>query len=424
MDPFEAAATGPHSLLLRSLITLGIGLLVGLEREYAKRVVDREEQFAGVRTYPLIAMLGFISALLGDLYGPSFLVVGFAGIIILVGATYVMMAKASSYGITTELAGIIVFLLGALVFDGYILLATTIAVLVVSLLTLKVRLHTFIATLSPGDIRAFIQFTIISALVLPFLPRGGFGPGGVWDLHEIWTMVILVTGISLAGYLLAKLLGSRKGTLLEGLVGGLVSSTAVALSLSRRSVTGTVAANQLAAVGIVASTAVLYPRLLLETWVLDRSLAMHLIPPIIAITVTALLAAFQLWRRIGHKQEDPSELQLTNPLNFAVALQFAGVYMAVQWLLMLATTHFPEQGIFVGSLLFGALDMDAITLSIARQDALSGAERGTAILLATISNTVMKYLFVLFFGDRSLRSTVGFGFGAILVVTILAMLLW
>lgn len=424
MDPFEAAATGPHSLLLRSLITLGIGLLVGLEREYAKRVVDREEQFAGVRTYPLIAMLGFISALLGDLYGPSFLVVGFAGIIILVGATYVMMAKASSYGITTELAGIIVFLLGALVFDGYILLATTIAVLVVSLLTLKVRLHTFIATLSPGDIRAFIQFTIISALVLPFLPRGGFGPSGVWDLHEIWTMVILVTGISLAGYLLAKLLGSRKGTLLEGLVGGLVSSTAVALSLSRRSVTGTVAANQLAAVGIVASTAVLYPRLLLETWVLDRSLAMHLIPPIIAITVTALLAAFQLWRRIGHKQEDPSELQLTNPLNFAVALQFAGVYMAVQWLLMLATTHFPEQGIFVGSLLFGALDMDAITLSIARQDALSGAERGTAILLATISNTVMKYLFVLFFGDRSLRSTVGFGFGAILVVTILAMLLW
>ncbi len=424
MDPFEAAATGPHSLLLRSLITLGIGLLVGLEREYAKRVVDREEQFAGVRTYPLIAMLGFISALLGDLYGPSLLVVGFAGIIILVGATYVMMAKASSYGITTELAGIIVFLLGALVFDGYILLATTIAVLVVSLLTLKVRLHTFIATLSPGDIRAFIQFTIICALVLPFLPRGGFGPGGVWDLHEIWTMVILVTGISLAGYLLAKLLGSRKGTLLEGLVGGLVSSTAVALSLSRRSVTGTVAANQLAAVGIVASTAVLYPRLLLETWVLDRSLAMHLIPPIIAITVTALLAAFQLWRRIGHKQEDPSELQLTNPLNFAVALQFAGVYMAVQWLLMLATTHFPEQGIFVGSLLFGALDMDAITLSIARQDALSGAERGTAILLATISNTVMKYLFVLFFGDRSLRSTVGFGFGAILVVTILAMLLW
>lgn len=424
MDPFEAAATGPHSLLLRSLITLGIGLLVGLEREYAKRVVDREEQFAGVRTYPLIAMLGFISALLGDLYGPSFLVVGFAGIIILVGATYVMMAKASSYGITTELAGIIVFLLGALVFDGYILLATTIAVLVVSLLTLKVRLHTFIATLSPGDIRAFIQFTIISALVLPFLPRGGFGPSGVWDLHEIWTMVILVTGISLAGYLLAKLLGSRKGTLLEGLVGGLVSSTAVALSLSRRSVTGTVAANQLAAVGIVASTAVLYPRLLLETWVLDRSLAMHLIPPIIAITVTALLAAFQLWRRIGHKQEDPSELQLTNPLNFAVALQFAGVYMAVQWLLMLATTHFPEQGIFVGSLLFGALDMDAITLSIARQDALSGAERGTAILLATISNTVMKYLFVLFFGDRSLRSTVGFGFGAILVVTIMAMLLW
>ncbi|MEZ4756635.1 MAG: DUF4010 domain-containing protein [Flavobacteriales bacterium] len=424
MDPFEATATGPHSLLLRALIALGIGLLVGMEREYAKRVVDKEEQFAGVRTYPLIALLGFLSALLGEQYGIAFLVAGFAGLFALVVATYVMMARTASYGITTELAGIIVFLLGALVFADHILLATIIGVVVVSLLTLKVRLHTFIASLSPGDIRAFIQFTIISALVLPFLPRGGFGPSGVWDLHETWTMVILVTGISLAGYLLAKLLGSRKGTLLEGLIGGLVSSTAVALSLSRRSVTGTASANRLAAVGIVASTAVLYPRILLEAWVVDRSLALHLIPPIMAITATALLAAFQLWRRNVLTVEETTELRLTNPLNFAVALQFAGVYMLVQWLMMLATLHFPAQGIFAGSLIFGATDMDAITLSIARQDGLPGPERATAILLATVSNTVMKYLLVLFFGDRSLRTTVGFGFGAILAVTILAMLLW
>lgn len=423
MDPFAASGPSPHSLLVRLLITLGIGLLIGLEREYAKRVVDKEEQFAGVRTYPLIALLGFLSALLAERHGAAFLVAGFAGLFAMVVASYVMMARAASFGITTELAGIIAFLLGALVFADHILLATTITVLVVSLLTLKVRLHTFIATLSPADIRAFIQFTIISALVLPFLPRGGFGPRGVWDLHEIWTMVILVTGISLAGYLLVKLFGSRKGTLFEGLIGGLVSSTAVTLSLSRRSHTGTAAAKRLAAVGIVASTAVLYPRILLEIGVVDRNLALYVLPSILGITATAVLAAVLLWRRADHRTDEPATLRVTNPLNFAVALQFGAVYMLVQWLMMLATAHYPEQGLYAGALLFGATDMDAITLSIAHKGELPEAQRAAAILLATVSNTVMKFALVLLFGDRSIRQGVGIGFGAILATTLIALLL-
>ena len=423
MDPFLEPGTGPHSLLVRLLITLGIGLLIGLEREYAKRVVDKEEQFAGVRTYPLIVLLGFLSALLADHYGKAILVAGFAGLFAMVVASYVMMARASSYGITTELAGIIAFLLGALVFEDRILLATTITVLVVSLLTLKVRLHAFIATLSPADIRAFIQFTIISALVLPFLPHGGFGPNGVWDLREIWTMVILVTGISLTGYLLVKLVGGRKGVLLEGLVGGLVSSTAVTLSLSRRSRAGTASGRRLAAVGIVAATAVLYPRILLEIGVVDQNLALHLLPSILAITAAAVLSAILLWRSAERRPEGMDDLQLTNPLNFAVALQFGAVYMLVQWLMMLATTHYPEQGLYAGALLFGATDMDAITLSIARSGALPEARRAAAILLATMSNTVMKFGLVLLLGERSLRRGVGVGFGAILLTTVIALLL-
>lgn len=423
MDPFAETGTAPHSLLVRLLIALGIGLLIGLEREYAKRIVDKEEQFAGVRTYPLIALLGFLSALLGDQYGPAFLVAGFAGFFAMVVATYLMMARSASFGITTELAGIITFLLGALVFEDRILLSTTIAVLVVSLLTLKVRLHSLIATLTASDIRAFIQFTVISALVLPFLPPGGFGPRGVWDLQDIWTMVILVTGISLAGYVLSKVLDARKGTLMEGLVGGLVSSTAVTLSLSRRSKQGTVAGKRLAAVGIVASTAVLYPRILLETWVVDRSLALQLLPSIIAITAVAILAAYLLWRNAHNATSDVPSVPLTNPLNFGVALQFAAAYMVVQWLMLLAMERFPQQGLNASGLLFGATDMDAITLSVARDGSLPDAERAHAVLLATCSNTVMKYALVFVFGDRGLVRSVGVGFGAIFVVTVLALLL-
>jgi uncharacterized membrane protein (DUF4010 family) len=423
-DALDPPLLEPHSLLVRLLTALGIGFLIGLEREYAKRVVDKEEPFAGVRTYPLIALLGFLSALIGERYGPAFLVAGFVGFTAMVVATYLMMARSSSYGITTELAGIIAFLLGVLVYEDRILLATVITVIVASLLSLKVRLHQFITTLTPQDIRAFIQFTIISALVLPLLPAGAYGPGGVWDLHDIWTMVILVSGISLGGYLLAKVMGGRKGTLMEGLVGGLVSSTAVTLSLSRRSRAGQVATKRLSAVGIVAATAVLYPRILLEAWAVDRELALHLLPRLALIAVVALGMAYLLWRRANGHEEDPADLALTNPLNFGVALQFAAVYMAVQWLMALATAHYPAQGLYAGSLVFGATDMDAITLSIARQGELAHGQRGNAILLATCSNTVMKFLLVLLFGDRSLRKGVGMGFGAILMATLLALLIW
>lgn len=423
MDMVDTLPTGPQSVLVRLLVATGIGLLIGLEREYAKRVVDKEEQFAGVRTYPFIALLGFLSAYLAERFGPWVFVACLTGMIAMVIATYLMTARAGSYGITTELSGIITFLLGALVFGDRVLFAILITVIVTTLLTLKVRLHTFITSLSPQDIRAFIQFTVISSLVLPFLPDEPFGPHGVWNLHEIWLMVILVTGISLAGYLLARLMGNGTGSILEGAIGGLVSSTAVTLSLSRRSIPATHAVKRLAATGIVAATAVMYPRILLETWVLDRELALHLLPSVLAILAAALIASYLLWRNAKNRPEAPAGIHLTNPLNFAVAIQFAAVYMLIQWLMVIATTHYPTQGLYASGMVFGATDMDAITLSIARRSELPGSMRSTAILIATASNTVMKFLLVVFFGDRSLRTWVGYGFGGILLTT-LATIAW
>ena len=217
-------------LIQRVFIALALGFLIGLEREYAKRVLDKEEQFAGVRTYTFIALFGFLCAHLAQQYGDWVFVAGLSGMIALIIATYVMSAKAGSYGITTELSGILAFVIGAVVFQGEVLYAVIVTVIITTLLSLKVKLHSFIVTLTPQEIRAFIQFVIISAVILPFLPNGPMGPNGVWNLHQIWVMVILVTGISLTGYLLAKLFGSSNGTLLAGIIGGLVSSTAVTLT--------------------------------------------------------------------------------------------------------------------------------------------------------------------------------------------------
>lgn len=419
MENIDLLEGGPESLLSRLLISAGIGFLIGLEREYAKRVVEKEEHFAGVRTYTFIALFGFLAAFLGQRSSEWIFVLGLLGFVAMVITTYVMTARSGSYGLTTELSAILTFLLGAMVFHGYILFATLLAVIIAALLSLKVKLHGFIATLTPEDIRAFIQFVIISALVLPFLPEENFGPGNVWNLRDIWTMVILVTGISLAGYLLSRMVGARKVALLSGVLGGLVSSTAVTLNFSRRSHAHPGAAQAVAAVGVIIATATMYPRILLETWVVDRMLAAQLILPIAVITVVAFVAAYLLHRRAD--EGTASEVPLTNPLNFRVALQFALIYMGVQWLMVLASDRFDAQGIYAASLVFGATDMDAITLSIARSEvANEPLQRVTAILLATLSNTVMKYLIVVFFGDKSLRKFVGIGFLAIFLATLVA----
>ena len=408
-------------LIQRVFIALALGFLIGLEREYAKRVLDKEEQFAGVRTYTFIALFGFLCAHLAQQYGDWVFVAGLSGMIALIIATYVMSAKAGSYGITTELSGILAFVIGAVVFQGEVLYAVIVTVIITTLLSLKVKLHSFIVTLTPQEIRAFIQFVIISAVILPFLPNGPMGPNGVWNLHQIWVMVILVTGISLAGYLLAKLFGSSNGTLLAGIIGGLVSSTAVTLSMARRSREHPRGPQLVVAASIIGATGVLYPRILLETWIIDRELAILLIAPIVFITLVSFGIAYFIHRKGG--KGTTVAVPTMNPLNFTVAIQFAVVYMAVLWLMDLASTHQSAQGAYAASLVFGATDMDAITLSIARNtDTFGVMKSAVAVLLATLSNTVMKFMIVVFFGDRSLLKWVGVGFGSIFVATVIGMM--
>lgn len=419
MQEFDLIEGGYQSLLARLLISAGIGLLIGTEREYSHRVVEKEESFAGVRTYTFIGLFGFLAAFLGERIGGWILIAALLGFVALVIVTYVMTARSGSFGITSELSAILTFLLGVLVFDGHILFAILVAVIVTGLLSLKFKLHRLIATFTPEDIRAIIQFVIISALVMPFLPEENFGPRDVWNLREIWTMVILVTGIGLAGYLLSKMVGTKKGTLLTGILGGLVSSTATTLGFSKQARAKTGASQMLATVSIIAATATLYPRILLETWAVNRDLAMQMLAPIMFITLVAFGIAYAVHRREGSAKV--AEVPLTNPLNFTVALQFALIYMAVQWLMSLASEQYHAEGLYIASIVFGATDMDAITLSIARKNLDPESLQGvTAVLLATLSNTVMKYLIVVFFGDRALRKYVGIGFGAIFIATVIA----
>jgi uncharacterized membrane protein (DUF4010 family) len=411
MEEFEYFDQEIYQVLFRLLVAAGIGFLVGMEREYVSQREREKGQFAGVRTFTLIALSGFISAYVADRIFPWAFLIALAGIMALVIAAYVQMARRGHSGGTSEVSNILVFLLGGLVYAEHVLLALVVAVIMVLLLSFKVSLHRFIGRLKLGELRAIIQFVVISALVLPFLPDEYFGPYGVWNLREIWFMVILVSGVSLVGYLLTKVMGG-KGTLVTGMVGGLVSSTAVTLSFAQKSKRAEAASSRQLAISILMASTIMFPRLLLILFILDVQLATRLLLPMLILTAVGTIASVLLQRRNG---ETSDHLPLSNPLNFKTAVQFALIFAGVKLLVEWAGDRFGEIGTYVASALSGLTNMDAITLSMARISNTPAMLEmaANAIVLAGIANTIMKYLLAVFIGSPALKRDLLPGFAAI-----------
>ncbi len=416
MEEIELFEQADFQVLLRMLVAAGIGFLVGMEREFVSQRDRKKGQFAGVRTFTLIALSGFTAAYVAAEVFPWVFLVSLAGFIALVITAYAQMARHGHAGGTSEISNILVFLLGAMVYADHLLVAVVIAVMMVLLLSFKVSLHRFIGRLREHELRAIIQFVVISALVLPFLPDRSFGPYEIWNLKEIWSMVILVSGVSLVGYLLTKVMGG-KGTLITGMVGGLVSSTAVTLSFSQKSKKAEGSATRDLAISILMASTIMFPRLLLILFILDITLAQRLLIPMLALTVVGATASILLHRQNGHSSERPP---LANPLNFQTALKFALVFAGVKLLVAWAGDEFGEAGTYVASALSGLTSMDAITLSMSR---ISNTPRmlemaTNAIIIAAVANTIIKYIIATVVGHPGLKKDLLPGFAAITLVGI------
>jgi uncharacterized membrane protein (DUF4010 family) len=390
--------------LIRLAISIGIGFLLGLERSFANQAKQQDEEFAGLRTFTLIAVFGFLSALLANLAGIWLLGVSFAGMMAFVIVSYYRLsASKGSLGGTTDFATILTFLLGVLVFYNLILLALIITVVVLLLLTFKPSLHLFVQKLSKEELLAIIQFIIISALVIPFLPDTNFGPYDIWNLKNIWKMVILVSGTSLVGYLIAKIIGN-KGTMVAGIVGGLVSSTAVTLTFSKRSKQADQQAGSFYhAMAIISACTIMFPRILFEVYVVNRQLAQQFWLPITVISLAGFGAAYFLYNKHKSKQ-DGGDLPLKNPLNFSTAIKFALFFAGVMLLVRYTSENFGDSGTYIAGAVSGITDVDAITLSMAKlaKDGGGSEVAINTILLAALSNTLVKFGIVLTMGSRSL----------------------
>lgn len=387
------------------IATLG-GAAVGLERQWSGHADGPEARFAGIRTFTMLGAIGGLAGWLWTTGATAPSVVLLAGGVAITAAAYIASSRVDVDG-TTEVAALVVLAAGLLAGLGHFRLASGIIALTTLLLVEKSRLHALVARIDTVGLRSGVRFGVMALVILPLLPPGPYGPLGGVRPRELWMLVLFFSGLSFAGYVARKLVGPGHGYLITGLLGGLVSSTNVTFTFARSSRADPALARELA-FGAVAGNAMLYPRVLAATAVLNTAvvapLAPLLAPPaIIAIVVTALGV-----RRSPSATHGPP-LEIENPLQLGAALQMAVLFQIVLWGVYLAGDAFGRAGVLTSAAVLGLTDVDALTLSMTR-----GAAQTTGITVAAaaiavgvLSNTVLKLALALFLGSARFRLIAG-----------------
>jgi uncharacterized membrane protein (DUF4010 family) len=396
-------AADPLSLALRFAAALGLGVLIGLERERTQP----ETRFAGVRTFGLISLAGAMAAYVdGALGRPALALTLFGAVAALVVVSAVVTARQGDIGITTEVSALIAFLFGYLCVYGNVTLAASLAVASGGILALKEWLHGLARRIETADVEATLKFAIVTIIILPLVPNETYGPPplDVINPYEIWWMVVLISGLNFASYLLVKVVGAEHGIGVTGLLGGLVSSTAVSLGFAQRSRTRPEQAPALA-VGILLAWTVMFFRVVLLVGVIAPALIRGL-----ALAMGALgalsLALVLLLRRRQTEKERATVSAGANPFELGQAIRFGVLFGVVTFAAKAAEVYLGEGGLYLAGALAGLTDVDAIALSMA-QLAAADAERADVaartVLIAVLSNTLVKGALAGVLGGSSLR---------------------
>jgi uncharacterized membrane protein (DUF4010 family) len=404
----------------RLLVALLVGLLIGVDRERAEERKARQ-LFAGIRTFPLIALAGALPALMLPATGPALLVVSLAAVAVLVAAAYLRESLAGQPGATTEVAAIVTFLLGALAGTGQMLLAGATGIAVATLLVAKPGLENFSKALTPKELASAIQLAILTGIVLPLAPNQGYGPWSVLNPYEIWMVVVLVSGFSFAGFLAMRLFGRERGMLLSGVMGALVSSTAVTVAMAGRSRDDETAGVSAARATVLASV-VMGLRVGAFAAAMGAGLLPRLVPVIVAMSLVGLLA-----ERVLHRLEPGDNIAMDgnspgNPFSLPAALSFGALYAVVLLALKAAHEYLGAAGVFVAAGLSSVADVDAVTIAFARGG--PGADdwrtAAAAVTVAIVINTLVKMSFAVGMGAGAFRRHVATALAAMAVAGVAA----
>ena len=391
-------------IFLKIILSLGIGALIGVERE--RRGTGELAQ--GVRTFMLVSFLGTLSSYFSSQlqsFIPLYVAFILAGILTALG--YINKTKTKHYGLTTEFAFLLTFLLGVLVFyDNFpFYLSISAAILLTFILASKELLHAFSKHLTSEEIWNAALFAILAFIILPILPNRTIDPFNTINPFVVWASVIIVLSISFVGYILMKIFGAKRGLILTGLLGGLVSSTAVAVSMADN-VKKHKRMLYSATFAVVIASSTMFLRMFVVSSIFNYSIALTLLIPLAILGVLGYLLAISFFEKII--KEKPN-LVLKSPLDLKTALSFGLFFTIILFLSNLARNYFGESAIYVIATLAGLVEVDAVTISFSSLalSTLSPAIAIKGIILAALSNTFSKWVLVLWLGTREMAINIG-----------------
>ena len=390
-------------LLLSFATALAVGLLIGTERGWSARETADTRLIGGIRTFALVGLLGGLAALLGEQYGLMAWISISAIFGLLVIAAYIgEQQHTGDLGVTNAIALLLTFILGTLALSDQRALAAACAVVIAMLLSLKQPLHSALQRLSGAEVSAALKLLFISLVMLPVLPNQGYGPWQAFNPYATWWMVVLIAAIGFAAYVAIRVIGPRKGLLVTALLGGMVSSTAMTITLARLGHGQRLQA--MLACGLLATSALMFPRVLLEVGLVNPALLGSLLLPLSLCALSYAAGALWFFRQAGSELESNPEPLLKNPFELAPALRFAALLAVIALLVEASRRSLGDLGVYLVALLSGLTDVDAITLSLSR-NAIGDLGQQVAvqgIYLAALSNSLVKGGLIALIGGRQL----------------------
>jgi uncharacterized membrane protein (DUF4010 family) len=381
------------------LVAILIGALIGTERQ-RRLIEDKVRGVAGLRTFVLIALLGSLCSALATHYGPNFAIAGIATFTILVAVGYAgSISTLGRIDFTAAVAAVVTFALGMLAGSpDSMILAVALSIITTWVLATRQVTHRYVEALSETDLLDTLKMGIIALVIYPLLPETPVGPWGVLNPRQVWLFVVMVSLIGYVGYILIRILGTERGLSLTGILGGLVSSTAVASSMA-----GEVKVNREILPSAVFATSIasctMFPRLLFVVLVVNKDLFLDLLPHLLLMTIVGSSLAYLLVRKSGSPGKD---MKVKDPFRIIPALKFGAFFAFVLIISKLANLYFGTAGIYATGIVSGLADVDAIALTMASlaQSTLTKDVAVTTIVLAATTNTLVKLIISYVLGTR------------------------
>lgn len=419
----EQFSLSSWEFFVRLLVSIGIGVVIGLERQYSA-IQEHANGYFGIRTFTFYALLGCVSVLFYFLFSPWIYIALFLGLVILTAVAYWQTALKGDRGLTTEVTALLTFVLGSMAAYGLISFSLMLTVIVVVFLSSKFKIKTFVGKITAEELYAFIRFVVLALLIFPFLPNENYGPYEVLNPKEIGWVVLLTSALGFLGYILIKTLGNHRGILVAGFLGGLVSSTSITWVYSKKSKENPDLSASYAT-AILGASSMLFIRVGVWTALFYAPLFRSLVLDLILLQVVAFGVTFYMHWKEKKTATEPDQSALTKPLDLLGALVFGGIYVLILIAVSYASDFLGDKGTLISSAIAGISDIDAVSISIAKltETSISIPMAKAAILMACLSNTLVKLSLGYYLGSFQLKKLLFRGYGFIGAACLLILLL-